>query len=217
MLKKILQPKKTQINLSFNGSPISDLYWTNTEYIKYTLASEDNSVTRDLEIDRGSCFIEATSDDLVTFFTRYPMSQIWELNYLYWGAGLPIDGSQADNDDYSYISEDTVKVSKGVALDSLELDRLPMYAAYITNVGDKVFTVESVSINGFDINIIPDDSHYDTNYNLANCIQDFMSYTTAKTLEFSVVVRTDNGSTTLTGSVDLSKDNKLLIDGSSIN
>lgn len=193
------------------------MYWTNTEYIKYTLASEDNSVTRDLEIDRGNCFIEAASDDLVTFFTEYPMSPVWELNYLHWGEGLPIDGSQADNDDYSYISEDTIKVSKGVALDSLEIDRLPMYAAYITNVRDKVFTVESVSINGFDTHSMPGDSHYDANFNLAKCIPEFMSYTTAKTLEFSVVVRTDNGSTTLTGSVDLSKDNKLLIDGSSIN
>lgn len=193
------------------------MYWTNTQYIKYTLASEDNSVTRDLEIDRGNCFIEAASDDLVTFFTEYPMSAVWGLDDLHWGAGLPIDGSQADDDDYSYISEDTVKVSKGVALDSLELDRLPMYAAYITNVSDKVFTVESVHINGFDTYSLPGDSHYDTNYNLANCIQEFMSYTTAKTLEFSVVVRTDNGSTTLTASIDLSKDNKLLIDGSSIN
>lgn len=123
------------------------------------------------------------------------------------------------NGDYSYISEDTVKVSKGVALDSLNLDRLPMYAATMINISNKTFKLKSISINGVevarpDVSII-DSDHYDLN--IAMYVNDYMSYITAKTLKYSVVVETSNGDTkTLTASVNLSANNRLMLNGSVI-
>ena len=138
---------------------------------------------------------------------------------LHWGKGLPIDGSQANDDAYLYISDDRVKVSNGVALASLDLYRLPMYAAYITNIKDKRFTIKSISINGTQLmgiySIRVDNKSV---LNLADYAQDYMSYESMiQTLDYSVEVETDSYETkTLTASVDLSRDNKVLLDGSII-
>lgn len=138
---------------------------------------------------------------------------------LHWGKGLPIDGSQAADDAYLYKYRGRVGVSNGVALDSVELDRLPMYAAYITNIKDKRFTIRSISINGKDSLIHSFEEVYNKSVlNLADYTEDYMSYEPMiQTLEYSVVVHTSNGGdTTLTASVDLSRDNKIVLDGSII-
>ena len=137
---------------------------------------------------------------------------------LHWGKGLPIDGSQAADNAYYYTSNDRLQVSNGVALASLKLNRLPMYAAYITNIEGKRFTIESISINGTRLMLNDFDETYNKSVlNLADYTYDYMSYESMiQTLEYSVVVRTTNGSTTLTASVDLSRDNKILLDGSTI-
>ena len=138
---------------------------------------------------------------------------------LYWGKGLPIDGSQANDDAYCYTSNDRVKVSNGVALASLELNRLPMYAAYITNIEGKRFTIKSISINGTKRPLFSFEATYNKSvFNLADYTEDYMSYEPMiQTLEYSVEVETNGHDTkTLTASIDLSKDNKLLIDGSTI-
>ena len=185
----------------------------NTHNIGYTLLSEDNSVTRHLEFKDGNCFIEARDNDVANFFTEYPLTNP---TGLYWGRGLDIDGEAYDSD-YFYSSIARLSVSGGVAKYSLKLDRLPMYAAYLTNISGKAFTIKSISINGAEVarpnkfiaNLV--------RYNLVSYTQDYMSYRNIKTLEYSVVVETSNGSTTtLTASVDLSKDNKILLDGSTI-
>lgn len=138
---------------------------------------------------------------------------------LHWGKGLPIDGSEANDDAYYYLSTARVRVSNGVALDSLDIYRLPMYAAYITNIEGKRFTIRSISINGtqlMDIYSISVDNK--SVLNLADYTQDYMSYEyMIQTLDYSVEVETDSYETkTLTASVDLSRDNKVLLDGSII-
>lgn len=150
------------------------------------------------------------------FNTKY--SSPW-IPGLYWGKGLPIDGSQAADDAYFYTCDNyRFNVSNGVALASLKLNRLPMYAAYITNIEGKRFTIESISINGNRLMIPSFKETYNKSVlNLADYTEDYMSYEPMiQTLEYSVVVRTGSDSTTLTASVDLSKDNKILLDGSVI-
>lgn len=93
-----------------------------------------------------------------------------------------------------------------------------MYAAYITNIEDKVFTIESISINGTQLMLFDfDETYHKSVLNLADYTEDYMSYEPMiQTLDYSVTVRTSNGSTTLTASVDLSRDKKVLLDGSII-
>lgn len=139
---------------------------------------------------------------------------------LHWGKGLPIDGSQAADDAYYYYTyRDRVKVSNGVVLDSVEINRLPMYAAYITNIEGKSFTIRSISINGNQLMISSFDRVYNKSVlNLADYTEDYMSYESMiQTLEYSVEVEINSYETkTLTASVDLSRDNKVLLDGSII-
>ena len=138
---------------------------------------------------------------------------------LHWGKGLPIDGSQANDDAYLYTSNGRVRVSNGVALDSVNLNRLPMYAAYITNIEGKEFIIRSISINGTQLMISSFDIVYNKSVlNLADYTEDYMSYEPMiQTLEYSVEVETGSHETkTLTASVDLSRDNKVLLDGSII-
>lgn len=221
MLKKILKPKKIQINLSYDGSPISGLGNQNIGNITYSSLlpgkSDVEYTKRQIEIDNdGKYFIEVDDNDYISFDTPLvnPM-----FPGLHWGKGLPIDGSQANDDAYLYTSDASVRVSNGVALDSLKLGRLPMYAAYITNIADKEFTIRSISINGNKIlTFRPVSVYHESVLNLADYLEDYMSCEPmVQTLEYSVEVETSSRETkTLTASIDLSKDNKLLIDGSTI-
>lgn len=184
--------------------------------IKYTLASENNSVVRDLEIDdSGNHFIEAEKSDLATFVTQYPETLV---EGLYWGKGWSKNGKSADSD-YLYTSEDTVKVSNGVALDDLQVNRLNMLLVYIRSISVEEFTLKSISINGIEV-AKPDVLISGvTELNLASYIENYMSYNTTKPLEYSVVVNTTNGDTTLTESADLSAgimQVRVLLDGSTI-
>lgn len=186
----------------------------NVTNIKYTLASEGNSVIRDIKINSGLNYIEASNNDLATFFTQYPDTLV---EGLYWGKGLSLGYDYGDKSDYFYTSEDTVKVSNGVASDTLKVNRLPMYSVYLIKAGSKNFTLKSISINGIEVarpnKVISSES---SNVNIASFIQDYMSYNADKTLEYSVVVSKNNVDTTLTASIDLSKDNKILLDCSTI-
>lgn len=208
--------EKTLVDLSFGGKSITGLTAKNTMGIKYTLKSENNSVIRDLEIDdSGNYFIEADENDLATFSTQYPETLV---EGLYWGKGWSKDGRPADSD-YLYTSEDTVKVSNGVALDDLEVNRLNMLLVYIRSISVEEFTLKSISING--VEVAKPDALISgvTELNLASYIENYMSYNTTKPLEYSVVVNTTNGDTTLTESVDLSAgimQVHVLLDGSTI-
>lgn len=185
----------------------------NTKQIGYTLLSEGDSITRHLVFSNGKCFIEARDNDIVSFFTEYPLTNP---TGLYWGEGLNIDGEAYDSD-YLYSSIDRISVSNGVVKYSLMLDRLPMYAAYLTNIEGKEFNLYSISINGVEVSNCKQYVGNKVRYNLASYTKDYMSYRNIKTLEYSVVVQKISGELkTLTASVDLSKDNKLLIDGSTI-
>lgn len=217
-----MKPKKIQINLSFDGSPISGLSNQNIGGIKYSLLSEMldpdiRSTYRYIEIDSsGKYFIEAADNDTVEFDNVLINPMIPGLQ---WGKGLPIDGSEANDDAYYYTCYDRVKVSNGVALASVELNRLPMYAAYITNISDKEFTIRSISINGTQLMLSDFDRVYhESVLNLAKYTEDYMSYEPMiQTLEYSVEVETGSYETkTLTASVDLSRDNKVILDGSII-
>lgn len=202
----------------FNGQSITGLTAKNTMDIKYTLASEDNSVIRDLEVDdNGNHFIESESNDLSTFFTQYPDTRV---DGLYWGKGIDINGSASDSD-YLYTSKDTVTVTNGIAMDDLELERLDMLTVYITGVGKQGVVLKSVSINGVEVakpnvDLTPDIVSSSVDINLAGYIENYMSYNIESTLEFSVVVNTDNGDTTLTESVDLVNASEVLLDGAQI-
>lgn len=185
--------------------------------IKYTLASEDNSVIRDIEVDdSGNHFIEASESDLATFFTQYPETLV---DGLYWGKGVSKDSTPADSD-YLYTSEDTVSISSGVALDELEVSRLNMLLVYIRSISVEEFTLKSISINGVEV-AKPDILISSvTELNLASYIENYMSYnTTIDTLEYSVVVNTTKGDTTLTETADLSThiaNVRVVLDGSLI-
>lgn len=186
--------------------------------IKYTLASEDNSVIRDIEVDdSGNHFIEASENDLATFFTQYPDTLV---KGLYWGKGVSKDTTPVDSD-YLYTSEDTVSISKGVALDDLKVSRLNMLLVYIRGISVEEFTLKSISINGVEV-AKPDIliSNVTEMLNLASYIENYMSYdTTIDTLEYSVVVNTTKGDTTITDTADLSAhiaNVRVLLDGSII-
>nr|DAD86052.1 MAG TPA: hypothetical protein [Siphoviridae sp. ctoSr5] len=184
----------------------------NTKQIGYTLLSEGDSITRHLAFSDGKCFIEARDNDVVSFYTEYPLTNP---TGLYWGRGLDIDG-EAYNSDYLYSSIDRITVSNGVVKYSLKLDRLPMYAAYLINTEGKAFTIKSISINGVTVERPNEFIKNLSRYNLASYTQDYMSYRNIKTLEYSVVIGANSGDITLTASIDLSKDNKILLDCSTI-
>lgn len=170
--------------------------------IKYTLASEDNKVIRDIEIDDlGNHFIEAEKNDSATFLTQYPETLV---EGLYWGKGWFLSGKSADSD-YLYTSEDTIKISNGVARADLRVDRLDMLSVYIRSISVEEFTLKSISINGIEV-AKPDVLISGVIVlNLASYIENYMSYNTTKPLEYSVVVNTTNGDTTLMGTADFSR------------
>lgn len=179
--------------------------------IKYTLESEGNSVTRDLEIDdSGNYFIEASNDDLASFFTQYPDTLI---RGLYWGKGIKLGYDQGDNSDYFYCSNDGIRVSKGVAIGNAEITRLPMLAVYLINIGGYKITLKSISIDGVEVANPNDEISGVGNYNIAKYIENYMSYNIARVIEYSVVIGTTNGDKTVTASVDTRDNvNKVLLD-----
>ena len=206
------------VDLYYNGQSVTGLTAKNTMDIKYTLASEDNSVIRDLEVDDdGNHFIESAENDLATFFTKYPDTLV---DGLYWGKGMDIGGNASDSD-YLYTSEDTVTVTNGVAIDDLELERLDMLTVYITGVAKQGVVLKSISINDIEVakpntDLTPDIVSTAVDINLAKYIENYMSYNTESTLDFSVTVNTDYGDITLTESVDLANASEVLLDGTAI-
>lgn len=206
------------VDLYYNGQSVTGLTAKNTMGIKYTLASEDNSVIRDLEVDDdGNHFIESAENDLATFFTQYPDTLV---DGLYWGKGMDIGGNASDSD-YLYTSEDTVTVTNGVAIDDLELERLDMLTVYIIGVAKQGVVLKSISINDIEVakpntDLTPDIVSTAVDINLAKYIENYMSYNTESTLDFSVTVNTAYGDITLTESVDLANASEVLLDGTAI-
>lgn len=210
--------EKTLVDLVYNGKSLTSLSAKNTMDIKYTLASEDNKVIRDIEVDdSGNHFIEAEKNDSATFLTQYPETLV---EGLYWGKGrlMSPDVTTTSDSAYLYTSEDTVTISNGVALDGLELNRLPMLSIYIRNVNRAVvWTLKSISIDGVEV-AKPDKLVTNSNgyWSLESYIENYMSYNTTRTVEYSVVVNAHGVDTTLTASVDLSEDSNVVLDGSNI-
>ena len=187
----------------------------NIGYIKYTLESEGNSVTRDLKIDDiGNYFIEASNDDLANFFTQYPDTLV---RGLYWGKGIKLGYDQGDNSDYSYRCNDRIRVSKGAALGNLEISRLGMLTVYLINIGGYRITLKSISIDGVEVANPNEEISGVGNYNIAKYIENYMSYNIGRIINYSVVIGTTNGDKTVTASVDTRDDNnKVLLDTSMI-
>ena len=101
---------------------MTDLGAENTCNIKYTLASEDNKILHDIEIDNsGEHFIESADEDLATFKMEWPETDV---DGLYWGRVT----EHPEDKDYFYTVEDgkTVNVTSGVVVESLEIDRLSL-------------------------------------------------------------------------------------------
>lgn len=130
----------------YGGSSLYGLSAKNTMDIKYTLASEDNAVIRDIEVDdEGNHFIEADSDDLATFFTSYPYSRI---PGLYWGSFTDLSFTPAG---ILCIADDTVTIADGVALDDLDVNYLPQIIYTITNNSADAFIIKSVKLDGVEV------------------------------------------------------------------
>ena len=94
----------------------------NTYNIKYTLASEDNKILHDIEIDdSGEHFIESADEDLATFKMEWPETDV---DGLYWGRVT----EHPEDADYFYTVTDgtSLNVTSGVVVESLEIDRLPL-------------------------------------------------------------------------------------------
>lgn len=187
--------------------------------VKYTLASEDNSVIRDIEVDDdGNHFIEASENDLATVFTQYPDTLV---DNLFWGAGLAIDATESTESDYLYTANDTVNVTGGVAMDDLELSRLPMYSIGIYGLSVQGVVLKSITINDVlvaspNIDMTPDVVTDPVDYDLRGILTNYMSYAEEITLNVSVVVETDSGQTTLTAEADLSQSDEVRIEASEV-
>lgn len=132
----------------------------NTYNIKYTLASEDNKVLHDIDIDdMGEHFIESADEDLATFKMDWP-----KYRGLCWGR---VTEHPKDND-YFYTVEDgkTVNVTSGVVMESLEIDRLPLVGwdcwtnmdtvTSIFNMSEEEYTV---TIGNYTFTMLDDAEH----------------------------------------------------------
>lgn len=198
--------EKTLVDLVYNGKSLTSLSAKNTMDIKYTLASEDNSVIRDIEVDdSGNHFIEAEKSDLATFFTQYPDTLV---DNFYWGAGIAIDATEPIESDYLYTADDTVTITNGAVVDDLELSRLHMYSAGIYGLSIQGVVLKSITLNGVlvttpNIDMTPDAVTDPVNYDLRGILENYMSYAKRITLDISVVVETASGQTTLTATTML--------------
>ena len=92
----------------------------NTYNIKYTLASEDDKVLHDIDIDdMGEHFIESADEDLATFKMDWPNN-----GGLCWGR---VTEHPQDNDYFYTVKDGTsLNVTSGAVIESLEVDRLPL-------------------------------------------------------------------------------------------
>ena len=154
----------------------------NTYNIKYTLASEDNKVLHDIEIDNmGEHFIESADEDLATFKMDWPND-----NGLCWGR---VTEHPQDNDYFYTVTDGTsLNVTSGAVIESLVVDRLPLVGwdcwtnmDTVNNIFNMLDCEYTVTIGDYTFNMIDDKAH------LAENIEKFkkaLSHYGSKRLEY---------------------------------
>ena len=136
----------------------------NTYNIKYTLASEDNKVLHDIEIDdMGEHFIESADEDLATFKMDWPND-----NGLCWGR---VTEHPQDNDYFYTVTDGTsLNVTSGAVIESLVVDRLPLVGwdcwtnmDTVNNIFNMLDGEYTVTIGDYTFNMIDDEAHLEEN------------------------------------------------------
>lgn len=132
----------------------------NTYNIKYTLASEDNKVLHDIEInDIGEHFIESADEDLATFKMNWPNNKS-----LCWGR---VTEHPQDNDYFYTVTDGTsLNITSGAVIESLEIDRLPLVGwdcwtnmDTVNNILNMLDDTYTVTIGDYTFNMIDDKAH----------------------------------------------------------
>ena len=136
----------------------------NTYNIKYTLASEDNKVLHDIEInDSGEHFIESADEDLATFKMEWLND-----NGLCWGR---VTEHPQDNDYFYTVTDGTsLNVTSGAVIESLVVDRLPLVGwdcwtnmDTVSNIFNMLDSEYTVTIGDYTFNMIDDEAHLTEN------------------------------------------------------
>ena len=132
----------------------------NTYNIKYTLASEDNKVLHDIEIDdMGEHFIESADEDLATFKMDWPDNKS-----LCWGR---VTEHPQDNDYFYTVTDGTsLNITSGAVIESLEINRLPLVGwdcwtnmDTVNNIFNMLDSTYTVTIGDYTFNMIDDKAH----------------------------------------------------------
>lgn len=136
----------------------------NTYNIKYTLASEDDKLLHDIEIDdRGKHFIESADEDLATFKMDWPNNK-----GLCWGR---ITEHPQDNDYFYTVTDGTsLNITSGAVVESLEIDRLPLVGwdcwtnmDTVNNILNMLDDTYTVTIGDYSFTMIDDKAHLSEN------------------------------------------------------
>ena len=139
---------------------MTDLGAENTCNIKYTLASEDNKILHDIEIDdSGEHFIESADEDLATFKMDWPND-----NGLCWGR---VTEHPQDNDYFYTVTDGTsLNVTSGEVIESLVVDRLPLVGwdcwtnmDTVNNIFNMLDGEYTVTIGDYTFNMTDDKAH----------------------------------------------------------
>ena len=132
----------------------------NTYNIKYTLASEDNKILHDIEIDdSGEHFIESADEDLATFKMDWPND-----TGLCWGR---VTEHPQDNDYFYTVTDGTsLNVTSGAVIESLVVDRLPLVGwdcwtnmDTVNNIFNMLDDEYTVTIGDYTFNMTDDKAH----------------------------------------------------------
>ena len=138
----------------------------NTYNIKYTLASEDDKVLHDIEInDIGEHFIESADEDLATFKMDWPESDV---KGLCWGR---VTEHPQDNDYFYTVKDGTsLNITSGAVIESLAIDRLPLVGwdcwtnmETVNNIFNMLNDTYTVTIGNYSFTMIDDKEHLSEN------------------------------------------------------
>ena len=138
----------------------------NTSNIKYTLASEDDKVLHDIEIDDiGKHFIESADEDLATFKMDWPESDVLGLC---WGR---VTEHPQDNDYFYTVKDGTsLNITSGTVIESLIIDRLPLVGwdcwtnmDTVNNIFNMLDNTYTVTIGNYSFTMIDDKEHLSEN------------------------------------------------------
>ena len=138
----------------------------NTYNIKYTLASEDDKVLHDIEIDDiGEHFIESADEDLATFIMNWPESDV---KGLCWGR---VTEHPQDNDYFYTVKDGTsLNITSGAVIESLVIDRLPLVGwdcwtnmDTVNNIFNMLDDTYTVTIGNYSFTMTDDKEHLSEN------------------------------------------------------